>query len=74
MDAKIAKGIPFLSIGRYGNLCLLFLIKYGLLHLNARLGSRKLTDMVKRTDHFTNQTTCTGLWISHLNHIRYTLK
>jgi len=68
IDAKIAEGILFLSIGRYGNLCFLFLIKYGLSHFNARLGSRKLTNMVKRTDHFANQTTRTGPWIFYLNH------
>jgi hypothetical protein len=74
MDAKIAERIPVLSIGRYSNLCLLFLFKYGLLHFNARLGSRKLTNMVKRTDHFANQTTRAGSWVFNLNHTRYILK
>ncbi len=68
IDAKVAEKTHFLSIGRDGDLSLFFLVKDGLLHFNACFGSRKLTSMVKGTDHFTNQTACTGPWIFDLNH------
>jgi hypothetical protein len=68
IDAKVAERTHFLSIGRDGDLSFIFLVKDGLLHFNAPLGSRKLTSMVKGTDHFTNQTARTGSRIFHLNH------